>query len=432
VLGLIFPLGLNGALTAQVFADADSDARRRRIGAVWVGVVLASFAGAVAAEIVGPALFDRLLTSVDYAPYGRLAVWTAFFNSVAMLPLTLCQVLEKPRLFLVATAIGGVLNGVAVVTCVAVSDLGAYGYLLGTLIATAAMAAGGTVFIARQATLRVDTAVIREALAYGLPLVVHGVAGWALSASDRAVLERILPLGELGMYSVAAQLALVMNVAAQSIGAAWVPFMFRVSGDAAGGDARARLAPLVTVFAAVVSLVAVVLVVLLPPAMRLAVGGEFAAATGVVGWLIAGWWLYALYLVPANFLFLRSKTIWLPVATIAAGMAGVAANVLLVPRFGMLAGGWASILGNAVLLMATTAMASRVYPFPYERRRLAVLIVSAALVMGTALATGGTLGRELVAAVVLAPAFAVVLLRFVCSYDERALLRTFVARLTPA
>jgi O-antigen/teichoic acid export membrane protein len=432
VLGLIFPLGLNGALTAQVFVDADANARRRRIGAVWVGVVLASLAGAVTAELVGPALFDRLLTSVEFSPYGRLAVWTAFFNSVAMLPLTLCQILEKPRLFIIATAIGGLLNGVAVVVCVAALDLGAYGYLLGTLIATAVMAVGGTVFMARQATLRFDATVIRQALAYGLPLVVHGVAGWALSASDRAVLERILTLDDLGMYAVAAQLALVMNVAAQSIGAAWVPFMFRVSGDAAGGDARDRLAPLVTVFAAVVSMLAVGLVVVLPPAMRLAVGADFAGATRVVGWLVAGWWLYALYLVPANFLFLRSKTLWLPLATLAGGLAGVAANVLLVPRFGMLAGGWASIAGNAILLVATTAMASRVYPFPYETRRLAVLIASAALAIGLAIVSGGTIDRELAAAAVLLPAFAFVLLRFVCSFDERALLRSFITRLRPA
>jgi O-antigen/teichoic acid export membrane protein len=187
----------------------------------------------------------------------------------------------------------------------------------------------------------------------------------------------------------------------------------------------------VTVFAAVVSMLAVSLVVLLPPAMRLAVGAEFAGATQVVGWLIAGWWLYALYLVPANFLFLRSKTIWLPLATIAGGIVSVAANVMLVPQFGMLAGGWASILGNAILLIATTAMASRVYPFPYETRRLAVMIASAALAMAAAIYAGGSVERELAAGVVLLPAFAAVVLRFVCSVDERALLHAFIMRLKP-
>jgi hypothetical protein len=76
-------------------------------------------------------------------------------------------------------------------------------------------------------------------------------------------------------------------------------------------------------------------------------------------------------------------------------------------------------------------MASRVYPFPYERRRLTVVIGSATLVMAGALAAGGSVNRELAVAALLLPGLGIVLLRFGCSFDERSMLRMVVSRLRP-
>ena len=52
---------------------------------------------------------------------------------------------------------------------------------------------------------------IRDALDYGLPLVPHALAGWALLASDRLILEHYVSLTELGLYNFGYKLGMVMS-----------------------------------------------------------------------------------------------------------------------------------------------------------------------------------------------------------------------------
>ena len=64
------------------------------------------------------------------------------------------------------------------------------------------------------------------ALAFSLPLVPHALAGWALEMSDRAILTRLLPLHDVGVYSLGYQLGAAMGLVTTAFNAAWVPFLF--------------------------------------------------------------------------------------------------------------------------------------------------------------------------------------------------------------
>jgi O-antigen/teichoic acid export membrane protein len=418
VLGALLPLGLTGALTAVFFQDANEEARRRRVGTLWTTVVLGSLAGALLCELAGPAVFEWAFASLPYAPLGRLAVWTAFWNSVATIPLTMCQVLERPRLYVTATGLVGLLNGLLVVAFVAGFGWGAFGYLFGTLAAAAIFGGIAIAAIALYARPRIDPGVLKGALVYGLPLVPHSVAGWLLGTSDRVILERFVSLPSLGIYSLAAQLALLMSVAAAAANAAWVPFVFRSTVESQDG-AAARVTPLVTAFVSTMSIVAVALALVLPPGLRVIVDQAFHGAAVFVPLLVIGFWLQAVYFVPANFLFVAGRTMWLPVATVLGGVAGVAFNLMLVPRLGIGAAAFGAVLANLIMCLIVAIVAARVYPFPYERR-LATVLAAATVALSLACAGAGSIGTELVAAALVLPAFVGFLLRYVCTPGERA------------
>ena len=97
VLGLVYPLGLRGAVSRTWYDDATLGERRERVGTLWIAMLLAAAAMALALDRTGPGLAAALLPDVPFHPYLRLAVWTAFLGVLGIVPLVLLQAQERPR-----------------------------------------------------------------------------------------------------------------------------------------------------------------------------------------------------------------------------------------------------------------------------------------------------------------------------------------------
>lgn len=370
VLSVLLPLGLHGSL-ARVYFDADSEIeRRRRSGTVWVVMVLWAATLTLLLDQIGGQLFPLLFADVPFQPYIRLALWTAFFNVFSLVPLGLLQIREQAGAYVLATATGTLLNVACVAGAVVALRAGAYGYLTGALVASAIMAVPYSVLTLRQIDIGLQRKVAAAALAYSLPLVPHGVASWVLELSDRIVLERYVPLSQLGLYSLGYQISLVLSIVAAAVNSAWVPFLFRTNAEE-GLAAAPMLARLATFYAMGLCWMATGVALFGKPAVLLLMAPEFAGAYRIIPWIVAGLLMSGLYLIPVNFLFLRSRTGIIPIVTILSGLANLGLNLWLVPRFGVIAAAWGTFVAYSLMLVLVWMAARRVYPLPYEFRRLA-------------------------------------------------------------
>ena len=217
------------------------------------------------------------------------------------------------------------------------------------------------------------TRVLVAALGYGLPLVPHTLAGWALEMSDRAILARLLPLHDVGVYSLGYQLGAVLGLLTTAFNAAWVPLLFgtlKAEGEAAHG----RLARLATYYAMVLCFIGLGWSLLVEYAIVLFAGPEFREAHRITPWVVGGYVFAGLYLIPTNLLFWRQQTKVFPLVTLAAGAVNVGLNLWLVPQYGTIAAAWSTLAAYATLLLLTWRSAERIHPFPYEYRRVGLIV----------------------------------------------------------
>jgi len=370
VLGLLYPLGLHGAVTKFYFSAPDLTTRRRTNGSAWVTMVVFSLAVTLVIDRFGASLFTTLLPQVPFAPYGRLAIWTAFFNVFSLVPLTLLQAEERPGPYVAASGAVTVLTAGAVVYAVVVRHLGAAGYL-GATCGAAAIAAGPFVFATlKKVSIAWSWKLVRPALLFALPLVPHGLAGWVLDLSDRVLLERYVAASDVGLYSLGYQFGAIMYTVGAAINTAWVPFIFRLVEDTTR-DARADIARLATVYTFVLTGCAVSLALLAPDVIRYFTAPAFHAAEGITPWIVGGYLAACLYFIPSTFLFVFSRTAYIPLVTIAAGIINVALNIWLLPRFGVIAAAWTTLTSYVALVIITWIIGQRVYRVAYEYGRLA-------------------------------------------------------------
>ncbi|HSM38865.1 MAG TPA: oligosaccharide flippase family protein [Candidatus Limnocylindrales bacterium] len=379
LLAIGYRLGLDGALLRLHF---DVEPRRRpSLYLTMAAVTLAAAVGfSLLLALIAAPIFGAIFPGVAFLPFGLLALAITATTAFQYVPSSLFRATERPGRFLAfASSVFGV-GVVATVIFLLVLDLGAAGALLGQLAGGLAMVAVAFLIVFRFRGRPLDRGLAREGLAFGLPLVPHGMASWVLSLSDRWLIGLFIGLPVLqaqaavGIYSFGYVVAQAVSLVAMSFNAAWVPLFF-ARGDGPRGPSLLR--EVTTLSLGALGLLAVAIAVLAPEITDLLArarwGSDANAAADVMTVVALGFLLHGLYFMVVSAVFLRRRTAGLPLLTLAAGAANVTVNVLLIPRLGVMGAAWATVVGYAVLASATWWYAARSYELRLDLPRLAAI-----------------------------------------------------------
>ena len=214
-----------------------------------------------------------------------------------------------------------------------------------------------------------DRTMLRQALAYGLPILPHGLAGVIFLATDRALLAAHVGLGAVGIYELAAKLASVVFMIAMGMQKAWIPFFFREDRDAeAHGWERVRTLSFFAVSA--VACVSVGVGLLAPELVALAGPDSYAEAAGLVPILGGANFVRNYYLVAVAVVMAEKTTArWIAAATLPGAALNVALNAWWIPEHGVYGAAWGTAVsyGLTVVLAGLLARRARAIPFKYGR-----------------------------------------------------------------
>ncbi|HHQ4598751.1 lipopolysaccharide biosynthesis protein [Aeromonas veronii] len=163
---------------------------------------------------------------------------------------------------------------------------------------------------------------LKHALQFGVPLVPHIFGFFLLSAVDRFVINQELGLGQAGIYMVAVQLSMALNIVFDAINKAYVPWLFEILKR--NDSAEKRKVVKYTNFYFVLLLLLAPLPFLIGPwALVLIAGEKYRAAGEVIGWLCLGQIFGGMYLMVTNYIFYAKKTASLSVVTISCGILNI-------------------------------------------------------------------------------------------------------------
>jgi O-antigen/teichoic acid export membrane protein len=224
--------------------------------------------------------------------------------------------------------------------------------------------------------------VLRNALGFGLPRIPHSLAQQVIGVADRYVLKAYGTLAEVGLYSVGASFGLALKLFLSAFESAWTPFFLGVMREK---DAPRIYSIVSTYVVGVLVLLVCGVCVVAPDVVRLATRPAFHGAAVVTPWIAMGVMFQGFYLVGSIGLVITKRTTMYPITTGIAAAVSLLANVLLVPRFGMLGAAWANMAAYATLAAVTTAFSWRLYPIPYEWSRLGRIAMAGGLAYAVAL-----------------------------------------------
>lgn len=391
VLTIVYRLGLDGALMRLHFDE--SGARLRSLYSTTTLLALAAAAiGSVLAAVVLAPFFGTVFSGLTFVPYGLLAIGIAAAGAVSFSPAIYYRATGQAGNFLFYALAIFLASSTASLVMVLLGQ-GAAGLLIGQLVGAAFGALLTSVLVLRIAGLRYDLTLIAPALQFGLPLVPHLVSAWALRLADRLLISLLIglpaaqALSELGAYSLGYQLGYVITVLVSSFNAAWSPWFFRVAHRP---EAPSVFREMTTLLMAGLLVLGVGMAALAPQIIAVIARPGYEAAAGVLPIVAMASVLFAFYTMLTTIVFYAKATRRLALITLSAAALNIAANVVLIPFFGVRGAAWATFVGYGFFAFATWRYAVRLYPVSLDLRRLGMLSLAALLAL-----LGANLGRLL-------------------------------------
>jgi O-antigen/teichoic acid export membrane protein len=350
LLSTVLLLDLHGAVGRHYFnLKKDPAELRSYLSSVYGFQIIASIILVGALSLTGQPLWRRFTSdSIAFHPYVWLMLWSTFSTALGMIPQTLYQSQERAGVLVSWQFVQGALALGLGVLLVGVLKKGVLGVLWSQLVSNAAVSAIFLVIFARNWVSRdLRWSHIPKALAFGLPLLPHSIGTILMQTVDRIMLEKYAPLAEVGLYSIAMTLGMVLLLTAGGINQAWSPHFIRTTHDEPEATARRKAEVVAALFVALFCILSIIGGLFAPELMRIFLGERYLPAVPYLIPFVIGNLIAVYYFFPANQLLLAQRTTWFLAATGSATALSIALNLYYLPRGGgAMAAAWIFVAGN--------------------------------------------------------------------------------------
>jgi len=232
----------------------------------------------------------------------------------------------------------------------------------------------------RKLKFSFDSVLWKKMIRYAMPLVVVGLAGVINQLVNLPLLKNFLPgtdaenLAQVGIFSAAFKLAILMSLFIQAFNYAAEPFFFR---NANRGDAKQVYAQVGQAFALVGSVVFLGITLYLDVVKHF-LGEEFHGGLHVVPILTMAFLFLGLYYNFSIWYKLSDRTIIGAYISVIGAILTIVLNILFIPHFGFVASAWTALACYGFMALASYAVGKKYYPIPYPMGKMFLYILPGA------------------------------------------------------
>jgi O-antigen/teichoic acid export membrane protein len=366
-LKIVFRFGLDAAFM-RLYYDCPDEPARQRLASTLFWFLAAVSGVALTACIAGTPLLARTMGLDAYQGALRILLINTFIIGFYFIPFHILRMTNQPATFVALTtsrAAATLLTRFALIIGV---GLGVTGFVLADLVVSGVFTVVMLRWFRPLIRMVFSRAVLEDALRFGLPRVPHGLLQQVMFVADRYVLRMFSVLGEVGLYQMGASFGMALKLVLNAFEYAWAPFYFQTMKTP---EAKATFRLVTTYGVAGLTLLVAGLAAVGPEIVRWVLPPQFHGAARIVPWIGLAVGFHGVYLLTSIGLNITKSTRYYPVSTGAAAITSIAANLLLVPRYGSLGAAWSNAAAYGVMASTGFLLSQRVYPIPLEWGRLA-------------------------------------------------------------
>ncbi len=186
---------------------------------------------------------------------------------------------------------------------------------------------------------------LRYALLFSIPLIPHTLSGVILSQFDRVMINQFLGSHEVGLYSLAFNVGLLVAVFVGALNNAWVPIFF----ESLKNRSYDKIQSLAEKYSKVVLIAALGLILFSKEIIIIMADKQYIDAYKIVPIFALSGIINFLYTLFVNYSFYEKRTGFISIISLLTCSLNVLLNYIFIPRYGYAGAAWASLLSYILL-----------------------------------------------------------------------------------
>lgn len=219
-----------------------------------------------------------------------------------------------------------------------------------------------------------DAAILRTCLKFGLPNTPNAMFVLIIDFAGRKILEIYSGAAVVGLYSVGHRLGTFLAIVVSGFRFAWQPFFLSIANKP---NAKQTYGSVLTFYTAVMVWFYLLLTAYVPPLARWDIPGigmlidsDFWGGLDVFPVILLAHLFNGAYAIFMVGVYLEKKTLALPFITGVAGIINILGNLLFVPRYGMWAAAWFTVVSYMAMSVLLYFYIQKYYPIVYQWKRI--------------------------------------------------------------
>lgn len=232
--------------------------------------------------------------------------------------------------------------------------------------------------IVKSFSFTFDNSILKRMLKFGLPYLPAGLAAMVIQVIDRPIMENLIGLEQLGIYQANYKLGIFMMLFVNMFQFAWQPFFMQESKDA---EAKKVFAKVLTYFTVAGSVILITLSLFISDIVKVEIFGKTLIGSlywdglNIIPVVLLAYLFYGMYVVFTAGIYIKEKSIYVPVITGIAAAVNITANILLIPLLGIMGGAVSHLISYIIMAAGLYLVTQKFYRIEYERKKIAMVFL---------------------------------------------------------
>ncbi|MBN1559676.1 oligosaccharide flippase family protein [candidate division KSB1 bacterium] len=324
--------------------------------------------------------FSRLVFSrTDYTFYFILIFISLAFELATAIGYAYVRILEKSIIFITISIMQLLLGLGFNIYFIVVLQWGVSGILYSMILSNGVACIVLSLYTYARVKFHFNLQMLKKLFFFSLPLVPAGILIFTLNMGDRFIMNRLLSLGDVGIYALGYKFGMLLSTfIGAPFASIWAPKRVEIYEDRLNRD---DIFPRVfKYFTLVLVVTGLIISVLIQDIVKIVAAPDFWSAYRVVPLVILGYTFYNMYNFVDIGFYVHNKTYYYVIINAIAALANIGLNFLLIPIWGVMGAAAVTAISFAICPLLAYVISQRYYRLKYDLVALLKLFTLSLLV----------------------------------------------------
>ena len=371
-LSIFYLLSLNFTASRLYYKyQEDKEKIKVLFGSIFIFVSIISILITAILIVFYKYLILTVVHGIDFYPYLFLGLLVVTLNPIYVIFQSTLQARQIGWQYGLNNFLFFLINILLTIAGIVIFKLQAKGVLLANVVTNLIFVIYTFIAFLPQIKLKISKPLLKESLKYSLPLVPHSLSSWTSSMINRILLNNLSSTSEAGIFNIGYLVSHPVSMIATSVNQAYNPWFFEQIE--LGEKGKNQIIKLSTLIITIISFVSLVINLFSSEVLYFMTTTNYHKAWMVIPILsTAGMFQSTYYIYAVTLLVENSKYVF--IVTLCGALVNVILNLLLIPIYGFMGAGFATLITQITTSIVARIISNRVYYIAFKSLKMNLFI----------------------------------------------------------